>query len=302
MKGNDHARSVRKERGSGLKGEKPWAKAKGALLVVLLSSFVLVPLFALAQPPAGAPAARMQYTNRQQFRLKIDLGDTDRQKLREVQLYVKSGNEPWACKETAPPTQTHFGFKAPQDGEYWFTIVTVDKGGKATPADVTKEAPAFIVVVDTQAPDVTVTVPPPAARAHGDDVIRCTVRDASPDPNGLKLEYQLPDKSWRLCEPVAGSPDALRCPDTAAWTGQLRVTATDLAKNTTTREVSGVAPTTTAAAAGMSPTPSAPPVPAISTAPPPPVPVDVASGHTDNRVEKVAAPAQGPDLVSPERP
>src|SRR5262249_3947158 len=81
MKGNDHARSVRKERGSGLKGEKPWAKAKGALLVVLLSSFVLVPLFALAQPPAGAPAARMQYTNRQQFRLKIDLGDTDRQKL-----------------------------------------------------------------------------------------------------------------------------------------------------------------------------------------------------------------------------
>src|SRR5262249_24410663 len=77
--------------------------------------------------------------------------------------------------------------------------------------------------------------------------------------------------------------------------------ATDLAKNTTTREVSSVAPTTTAAAAGMSPTPSAPPVPAISTAPPP-VPVDVASGHTDSRAEKVAAPSQGPDLVNSERP
>src|SRR5207244_12281100 len=114
-----------------------------------LAGVLLAGVAVRAQAPGGVPPAKMQYTNRQQFRLKIDLGDADRQKLREVQLYVKGGSEPWGCKETAPPTQTHFSFKAPQDGEYWFTIVTVDKAGKATPADVTKEAPAFVVVVDT---------------------------------------------------------------------------------------------------------------------------------------------------------
>src|SRR5262249_2437063 len=161
-------------------------------------------------------------------------GDADRQRLREVQLYVKGGNDGWACKETAPPNKEFFTFRAPEDGEYWFTIVTVDRNGKATPADVTREQPSFIVVVDTQPPDVTLTVPP--ARG-GDDLIRCVVRDANPDPSTFKLEYQSLDKSWHLLEQATGTPGAFRCPDRSAWTGALKVTATDLAKNVTIREI-----------------------------------------------------------------
>jgi hypothetical protein len=210
------------------------------LLVSTVQAQTLPPVPAAAATASATPAApaKMQFTNKQQFRLKIDLGDADRQRLREVQLYVKGGSDGWACKETARPDKDFFTFRAPEDGEYSFTIVTVDKSGKATPADVTREPPSFVVVVDTQPPDVTVNVPPANS---ADDVIRCVVRDANPDPTTFKLEYQGPDKTWHLLE-QAGTAGAFRCPDRSAWTGALKVTAVDLAKNATVREIAAPAP------------------------------------------------------------
>jgi hypothetical protein len=218
-----------------------------------------------AQPNGPAAGGKM-YTNKQQFRLPFNMSDSDRAKLREVQLYVKSGDEGWAIKEIGQPTQTHFSFHAPHDGEYWFNIVTVDKNGRATPTDVSREAPALIVVVDTQPPEVNVNVP--SGTGHGpDECIRCSVHDANADPGTVKVEGQGTDKTWHALEPMPGNPEMFRCPEPGNWTGMVRVTATDRAGNTTVRE----------AGSPMSPTPAA----AVAQGP-----ADAATGHTESKSEK----------------
>jgi hypothetical protein len=233
-----------------------WAKRVG-LFALALAVGLTIRQAGRAQPSAPAPGGKM-YTNKQQFRLPFNMSDSDRAKLREVQLYVKAGDEGWTCKEIGQPNQTHFSFKAPHDGEYWFNIVTVDKNGRATPTDVSREAPALIVVVDTQPPEVNVTVPP--GTNHGaEDLIRCSVRDANPDPAALKVEAQAPDKSWRVLEPVIGNPELYHCPDAATWNGMVRVTATDRAGNSSVREAGSPVSTAAAPAAAQPPAEANPP-------------------------------------------
>src|SRR5262245_16333674 len=103
----------------------------------LLLTCVVLGLRVGGEAHAQAPAAgsSKMYTNKLHFRLPFSLPDSERQKLNEVQLYVKMGAEPWACKESVGPAQTSFSYKATQDGEYWFGIVTVDRAGRSTPAD-----------------------------------------------------------------------------------------------------------------------------------------------------------------------
>jgi hypothetical protein len=282
----------------------------------------------------GQPSSpgKLQYTNKPQFRLKIDLGDADRSRLREVQLWVKSGAEPWVMKDAAPPAQTHFSFRAPQDGEYWFTIVTVDKNGKATPTDVSREPPAFIVVVDTAAPELNVTLTQAAGRPQGEEVIQCSARDANLDPTTVKLEYQTLDRTWKPLESLPGAPETFRCPDRLGWTGMLRAQASDLARNPASKEVNVLGsaasePATTPAhgdrAAGgpasMVGTPLPPPPANVQAAAPSAPPsgqdscpnctqgkpaashtamaVDPQAGRQDARPEK--ATSGGPDLGSP---
>ena len=233
-------------------------------LLAVLAGISLGNLAAHAQAPPGSAPSKM-YTNKPQFRLPFNLDDRERQRLREIQLYVRYDNDSWAMKETAPPMQKAFTFRAAQDGEYSFSIVTVDKGGRATPADVTKEPPALIVVVDTQKPEVEMT----PAQHDGQECVRCTVHDANPDPSAVKVEYQTSDKTWKPLESVPGSPDLFHLPDRSSWTGQLRASATDRADNTGTHEMTW-------------PTPA----PAAETA----------AGHNDTHVEKMAA---GPELTPP---
>ncbi len=85
--------------------------------------------------------------------MPIQIDDRVRAQLQEVQLYVKDGPQsPWMLKEKVPGTQTFFTFTAPHEGEYWFNVVTVDRGGRAIPADVNKEPPGLIVIIDSTPP------------------------------------------------------------------------------------------------------------------------------------------------------
>src|SRR6516162_1529615 len=121
-----------------------WAIALAAALAALATT----PAQAQTNPQApGAPPKRV-YTRVPQFRLPFNLEESDRARIRDVHLYVKSGDDPWARKESAAPTSTHFSFRAPRDGEYWFTIVIVDNSGNAIPGDVTRQPPGLVVVVD----------------------------------------------------------------------------------------------------------------------------------------------------------
>ncbi len=104
---------------------------------------------------AGAPAGNKIITNKTVFHLPIKIDDRLRGELREVHLYVKDGSGPWQRKDAVAPTQTHFTFRVPHDGEYWFSVVTVDRSGRMTPADVSKEPPGLMVVVDTRPTEAT---------------------------------------------------------------------------------------------------------------------------------------------------
>src|SRR5262245_34074291 len=106
-----------------------------------------------------APAPRSQtalptrlYTKSAEFKLPIQMDDKPRATLDRVCLYVKCGDAAWVRHETGPATMPYFLYRVPQDGEYLFSLTTIDKAGKMSPADVALEPPALRVVVDTKAP------------------------------------------------------------------------------------------------------------------------------------------------------
>src|SRR5205823_3907917 len=109
-----------------------------------------------AQPPAPAVpgSTTLVYTWQTAFKLPVKIDEAERSRLAEIQLFVRAGaGGPWVCQEVAPPAQREFLFRVPADGEYDFTMVLVEPTGRRTPADVTRETPELIVVVDTQPPE-----------------------------------------------------------------------------------------------------------------------------------------------------
>ena len=156
----------------------------GAVAAALLLVAIASPAVLAQGQNQSLPEKR--YSKNAQFKLPLQIGEAERQTLREVQLYVKHGTDTWVCVDKAPPTQAFFPFKAAEDGEYWFSIVSLDLAGKATPADLSREPPILIVVVDTQAPRLELTMLPAAA---GGNVFRCEAQDANLLPGSLKGVY-----------------------------------------------------------------------------------------------------------------
>ncbi|MBX9680680.1 MAG: hypothetical protein K2X38_18145 [Gemmataceae bacterium] len=190
----------------------------------------------MAQDPNSPdnPSAKT-YLNRSTIQLPIEVEAGSRSQLHSIQLFVREGaNGAWAMKETASPEQQHFTFRAPREGEFWFNIVSVDRMGRRTPADVTKEAPALMVVIDSQPPQMEVSI---AGTSNEGTVVHCEVRDANPDYLKTRFYFQTRDNVWRPLEPMQNRPDLFCIPAQAVLTGMIRVAVTDLAGNTTSREL-----------------------------------------------------------------
>lgn len=250
-------------------GLKKWA-APGAAVLVLMSGFV-VPRAAAQAPPPRVQADGKIYTKQVEFHLPIQIDERARPSLKDVSLFVKDGAGPWARVTTAPPTQKYFTHRVTHDGEYWFSVVTMDRNGTQTPADVTQDAPGLKVVVDTQAPTFDLQrVFLPA----GQTALRCTVQDANPDAQAIKISYRGPDQAPHLLELVPGQPGMFRVPTPELFSGSVAVSVTDRAGNQTVRDVSLREMAAQAPAPGAPPAPSSlPQAPATSQLPPaPPVP------------------------------
>ena len=178
--------------------------------------------------------APKSFLNKGIVHLPIQIDDNARPRLQEVQLFVKEGPQaPWQMKEKVPPTQTFFTYRAAQDGEYWFNVVTVDRNGVRVPADVNQEAPGLIVIIDSTPPQAEVQF---LGSAPEGQQVHCEIRDANPDPAKTRFFFQTRDQVWRPLEAVAGQADTFCIPGQAAITGMIRVTGCDLAGNTSTRE------------------------------------------------------------------
>jgi hypothetical protein len=213
-----------------------WGMPAAAILALLVG---LPPGRAGAQAPAAAkpyqdPATGKMYTKYTLFNLPIRLDDQARAALKHVVLWVKAGEGPWQPEAPAAPEQRQFQYRVKQDGEYWFNVVTVNRAGQAEPPDVSRAPPSLMVVVDTQPPTVEVqamTLP------GGQGGVRCLLQDSNPDVQSIKVSYRTPEGASRPLEPVAGQPGLFRAPPPEACTGQLHVTAADLAGNQVVREV-----------------------------------------------------------------
>jgi len=196
-------------------------------------------LSAVAGVVFGAAAAGQGpvpiFTKNSALRLPVQLDERARADVAEVKLYVRGPTGRWECAQTAPPTQTAFDYKALGDGEYWFTFVTVDRRGNATPGNLDACAPHRKVIVDSTPPDVSAQ---PIPINGGEKALQCQVRDAHPDWSTLRVVYQSADGTWQpLTVAAPDMPTVFRIPSPSVLESKIQVTVADRAGNRTTREI-----------------------------------------------------------------
>ncbi len=104
----------------------------------------------------------------------------------EVELHVSTDQGAhWESAGRVKPDKGAFVFRAPHDGEYWFSIRTLDGQGAARPEALDAQ---LQVTVDTIAPRLELT----AVRGEGGEIVaRWQAVDPNLKPSSFKLEYQL---------------------------------------------------------------------------------------------------------------
>jgi hypothetical protein len=210
-----------------------WMSVK---VVVLLLGLAFGAGAVLAQNPGPPPGSKASWhcTPNRSFELPIDIAPKDRAAIREVILYVKVPGGQWLKMDSAPPTQKNFKFWASKEGEYWFTVVTVDVQGRSNPADVAHEPPMLIVVVDCTPPAVEMT---PIVLGTGQPGMRCVIKDANPDYDKLQVVFQTDAKTWQPLEPVLGQTGVFCLPPAAMSGGVFRYMVEDKAKNKNSQDI-----------------------------------------------------------------
>ncbi|HEV3024778.1 MAG TPA: hypothetical protein VGX76_20015, partial [Pirellulales bacterium] len=158
------------------------------------------------------------------------------QKPVEVQLHVSTNQGmTWEVVGRVKPEKGGFQFRAAHDGEYWFSIRTLDKQGAIRPDGALE--PQLQVIVDTVAPRLDLT----AIRGDaGEIATRWQAVDPHLKPDSFKLEYQsTPTGPWERLA-VESPPGAMRhtlsgestwWPRTASDSITVRAEISDLAGN-----------------------------------------------------------------------
>src|SRR5262245_43879534 len=197
-----------------------------------LAAFLGLGSSALAQDAPSGP--KKFFSRKTAFRIPVRIEEHERETLKELRLFVRTPEGEWVCREQAAVTQTSFTFRADHDGEYCFCIVTVDKSGKPSPEDPSRQEPGLIVVVDTQTPDIDVR---PLTVASGQTYLQCRMTDANPDYSSVRIEYQSADGAWRPLEAVVNTPGVVQVPNPGVLESKVRVHAADKAGNIVDREI-----------------------------------------------------------------
>ena len=151
----------------------------------LSSLFVLASLIGVqAAPPSASPI----FTNKPRFRIpfRYDPAEMQRLSAREIRLFVSvdRGNR-WQHIQSVAPQAGKFEFVAPRNGEYWFSVKTLDTYGQLHPSGAVFE-PGLKVVVDTADPQLKLTL---SESGGGRIQVAWVAQDETLDLTKLKLEY-----------------------------------------------------------------------------------------------------------------
>ena len=202
----------------------------------ILGSALLGSASALCAQPSSTAVTRVpgiHYAKSQTFDLPVDMDAGYRASLTEIRLYVKTPTSGWTLLDKGPSDLRRFHIRVPQDGEYWYSLATVNKQGMMTPPDVNLEPPAQRIVVDTTAPIIQVQT---STAANGDLCLRCTVQDANPDLATLTAICKT-DKGIIPLEAVPNQPGMFLVRNAELMRFPVVFSVMDMAKNVTTKEV-----------------------------------------------------------------
>ena len=118
--------------------------------LALMASVVAAAPDAPASPPAG-PMIKSTRQHAFTIPFRIEAAASAQQQPVEVQLHVSTDEgAKWDIAARVPPERGAFVFRTPRDGQYWYSIRTVDKQGVVHPDGPL--SPQLKVNVDTVAP------------------------------------------------------------------------------------------------------------------------------------------------------
>lgn len=162
--------------------------------------------------------------------LPIEYARDKKDTIRELLLFSSTDQgQQWQQVGVAlPGRDSFFKFTPPADGLYWVNMVTVDKSGNRTPADLRTAKPALKILIDTKKPVLTIR----SAEKVGDVVtVSWLAKDANPDWATFALEQSADaGKTWKI---VATRPEPDGTAQFKALPGAnfVRIRLADLAKN-----------------------------------------------------------------------
>jgi hypothetical protein len=200
--------------------------------------------------------------------IPIRVNEAKRPEIRELELHVSTDQgRTWTLAGRARPEQQAFGFHAPGDGLYWFSVCAIDKNGRRDPEDIATTKPALKVLIDTSHPALQVV----AVDRVGEEVqVAWECNDSQADPNSLRLEYRpVGSEPTAVWTPVPLTPQLIgtyrfRPTTTGAITLRMQVTDGTGSPATVVKDVVAAAvtaPPPSAAAFASAPSPVAPPTP-----------------------------------------
>ena len=148
----------------------------------------------------AAPLPKPIATNKTRFRIpfKFDAAALQRMNARELQLHVSADRGlTWELAQTLAPDGGKFEYQAPSDGEFWFSVKTLDGRNQLHPPIGSYET-GLIVVVDTAQPLLDISL---KQVAPGKVQLSWQAADSNLDPATLKLEYYQPgSQGWDVVE------------------------------------------------------------------------------------------------------
>ena len=163
---------------------------------------VIVALIAggLSQVPLvrGASLPKPTYTNKARFRIpfRFDTTALQRMNAREIQLHVSQNHgETWDLSQTLTPDGGKFDFQSPGEGEFWFSVKTLDGRNQLHPPRGSYET-GLIVVVDSTSPTLDISA---KQGAPGQVQLNWKATDANLDLTSLRFEYQAQNSTdWEI--------------------------------------------------------------------------------------------------------
>jgi hypothetical protein len=187
---------VKDERSSVMDG-----RFKGLALVAGVS--MLFAGVAFTHSPVGAATLpKPTHTNKSRFRIpfKFDSSALQRMNAREIQLHVsRDHGATWELAQTLTPDGGKFEYNSPGDGEYWFSVKTLDGRNQLHPQRGSYET-GLIVVVDSTVPSLDLSV---KQLSPGQVQITWAATDSNLDASTLRFEYQNPSsREWEAVSVV----------------------------------------------------------------------------------------------------